>query len=91
MFSSRQFNREENAFIIDNERINKNGIYRAPPALDNEEGRLRTGPPGSGKGPRGPAAAHRDGDGMGHVCPARTKIGQNGAGLKIVGTPAPSE
>ena len=62
MFSSRQFNREENAFIIDNERINKNGIHRAPPALDKEEGRLRTGPPGSMGRPRGPAAAHRDGE-----------------------------
>jgi len=37
-------------------------VHRAPPTLDNEEGRLRTGPPGSGKGPRGPAAAHREGE-----------------------------
>ena len=35
------------------------GDSGAPPALDNEEGRLRTGPPGSVKGPSGPAAARR--------------------------------
>ena len=38
------------------------------------------GPPGSMGRPGGPAAAHRDGDGMGHVCPASAKIGQNGPG-----------
>ena len=54
-------------FMVDSLVASQKQTYRhvncfGSSSLDNEEGRLRTGPLGSGKGPRGPAAAHRDGE-----------------------------
>ena len=109
--SSRLFDQEENAFIVDYKHVNKNGLFACKDTrMANPCPDVSTGHAGAIYDPRRlvacmftghrrPSTTKRAGCGQGPRAPGKgpgalplpSGTGKNGAGLKKVGTPAPSE